>query len=120
MIVYRGLGYLVFVFFIAPLVIVGSVLFYGFGIDFLRSPSWWPIHSMMILGAVLTSGVGWTVNRRMFEETIFAKSGPVTVLRPRHTLYYIRMEFWGPIVLAVYFILVAYHSFRSSTPPDFP
>lgn len=112
MIFYRGRGYLVFVFFTAPLVLLGSLLFYGFGIDVLRNPSWWPLHSMMIIGGLLTSGVGWYLNRRVLEETTFEKSGPVRVLRPPHTLYYIRMEYWGAIVLAVYFALVAYHSFR--------
>lgn len=109
---YRGLGYLVFVFFAAPLILIGSLLFYGFGLDVLRHPSWWPLHSLIILGGVLTSGVGWALNRKMLEETIYEKSGPVTVLRPRHTLYYIRMEYWGPIVLVIYFGLIAYRSFR--------
>ena len=112
MIVYRGLGYLVFVFFVAPLIVFGSILNYGFGIDVLRHPSWWPLHSMMIAGAILTAGVGRYLNRTMFEETIFERSGPVTVLRPRHTLYYIRMEYWGPIILAIYFALIAYRSLR--------
>ena len=112
MIIYTDRGYLVFVLFIAPLVVVGAILFYGFGIDVLRSSSWWPLHSLIILGAILTSGVGWLLNRRMIEETTFEKSGPVRVLRPRHTLYYVRMEYWGPIVLAIYFALIAYRSFR--------
>ena len=112
MILYTGLGFLVFVFFIAPLVVIGAILFYGLGIDVLRSPSWWPLHSLMILGAILTFVVGSLLNRKMLEETTFEKSGPVRVLRPRHTLYYIRMEYWGPIVLVVYFALIAYRSLR--------
>jgi hypothetical protein len=112
MILYTGRGFLVFVFFIAPLVVIGTIMFYGFSIDILRSPSWWPLHSLMILSAILTSGFGWLLNRRTLEETIFEKSGPVKVLRPRHTLYYIRMEYWGPIVLAIYFALIAYRFFR--------
>ena len=112
MILYTGLGFLVFVFFIAPLVVIGAILFYGFGIDFLRSPSWWPLHSLMILGAILTFVVGLLLNRKMLEETTYEKSGPVRVLRPRHTLYYIRMEYWGPIVLVIYFALIAYRSLR--------
>ena len=112
MILYSGLGFLVFVFFIAPLVVIGAILFYGFGIDFLRSTSWWPLHSLMILGAILTFVVGSLLNRKMLEETTFEKSGPVRVLRPRHTLYYIRMEYWGPILLIVYFALIAYRSLR--------
>ena len=111
MILYSGLGFLVFVFFIAPLVIVGPILGH-FGIDFLRSPSWWPLHSLMILGAILTFVVGSLLNRKMLEDTTFEKSGPVRVLRPRHTLYYIRMEYWGPIVLIIYFALIAYRPLR--------
>jgi hypothetical protein len=112
MILYTGLGFLVVVFFLAPLVVIGAILFYGFGIDFLRSPSWWPLHSLMILGAILTFVVGSLLNRNMLEETTYEKSGPVRVLRSRHTLYYIRMEYWGPIVLVVYFALIAYRSLR--------
>ena len=112
MILYTGLGFLVVVFFLAPLVVIGGLLFYAFGIDFLRSSSWWPLHSLMIMGAILTFVVGSLLNRKMLEETTYEKSGPVTVLRPRHTLYYIRMEYWGPIVLVVYFALIAYRSLR--------
>ena len=112
MIFYTGLGFLVFVFFIAPLVVIGAILFYGFGIDVLRSPSWWPLHSLIILGAILTFVVGSLLNRKMLEETTFEKSGPVRVLRAPHTLYYIRMEYWGPILLAIYFALIAYRSLR--------
>lgn len=112
MILYSGAGYLVFVFFIAPLVVIGAILFYVFGIDVLRSPSWWPLHSLMISGAILTFVIGSLLNRKMLVETTFEKSGPVRVLRPRHTLYYIRMEYWGPIILLAYFALIAYRSFR--------
>lgn len=112
MIVYTGLGYLVFVFFIMPLVVIGAILNYGLGLDVLRTPSWLPLHSLMVLGAILTFAVGRYANRRMIEETIYEKSGPAHVSRPRHTLYYVRMEYWGPIVLVIYFGLVAYRSFR--------
>ena len=112
MIIYSGIGYLVPVFFIAPLVIAGSILNYGFGIDVLESSSWWPLHSMIILGAIVTFAVGALLNRNMLVETTFEKSGPVRVLRPRHTLYYIRIEYWGPILLAIYFAFIAYRSYR--------
>ena len=111
MIIYSGVGYLTFIIFIVPLVVLGSLL-NRLGIDILESPSWWPLHSLIILGAILTFGIGSFLNRKMLEETTFEKSGPVRVLRPRHTLYYIRMEYWGPILLVVYFAFIAYRSFR--------
>jgi hypothetical protein len=112
MIFYRGLGYLTFIFFIVPLLLGGSILNWGFGIDVLTVNSWWPLHSLMMLGTVFTFALGWYFNRNMVEDTIYEKTGPVRVLRPRHTLYWIRMEYWGPIILAVYFACIAYGSLR--------
>jgi len=113
MIFYTGLGYLTFIFFMVPLIALGSILNWGFGIDVLRANSWWPLHSLMILGAILTFAIGAYLNRNKVEETIYEKSGPMTVLRTKHTLYWIPMEYWGPIILVVYFILIAVRSFRS-------
>lgn len=110
MIFYTGLGYLVLVLFIAPLVVFGAILNWGFGVDVLGTSSLWPLHSVMVLGAVLTFVIGWRANRNMIEETTYEKTGPVRVLRPRHTLYWIRMEYWGPILLTIYFIIAAYRT----------
>ena len=112
MIFYTGGGYLALPIFIAPLIAIASILFYGFGIDITETKSWWPLHSLMFLGAALTFVVGWYWNRRMVEETIREKSGLVKVMRPGHTLYWIRMEYWGLIFLAVYFAFCAYRSYR--------
>lgn len=112
MISYSGLGYLTLAFFIAPFIVIGSILNWGFGFDVLSARSRWPLHSLMILGAGLTFVLGRYFNRNMAEDTIYEKSGPVKVLRPRHTLYWVRMEYWGPIMLAFYFAFVAYRSLR--------
>lgn len=112
MIIYSGQGYLVPVLFFVPLIVVGTLLDKGFEIDVLRSTSWLPLHSMMILGAILIFVVGRYLNRNMVEETVYEKSARVKTFRPRHTLYYLRMEYWAPIALAVYFALAAYRAFK--------
>lgn len=112
MISYTGLGYLVLVLLIAPLVVFGAILNWGFGIDVLSTRSWLPLHSLIVLGAILTFVIGWRANRNMVEETTYEKTGPVRVLRPPHTLYWIRMEYWGPISLVIYFGLAAYRYLR--------
>ena len=112
MIFYSGLGYLVIVLFVAPLVVIGGLLYKGFGIDVLAAKSWLPLHSLMLLGAVLVFVVGWLANRKMVEDITYEKSGPVTVLKPRHTLYWMRMEYWGPIALIVYFVFAALRYFN--------
>lgn len=112
MIFYTGAGYLVLFLFVAPIIVVGGLLYYVFGIDVLRANSWWPLHSLMIMGAILTFVIGSYMNRKMVKEVTYEKSGPVTTMKPRHTLYAIRMEYWGPITLALYLAFVAYRSFR--------
>ena len=112
MIFYTGHGAFALAIFIAPFIVIAAILNYGFGIDVLATRSSWPLHSLMFLGAALTFVVGWYLNRRMVEDTVYEKSGPVTVLRPRHTLYWIRMEYWGLIFFAVYFAFSAYRSYR--------
>jgi arginine exporter protein ArgO len=112
MIFYTGFGYLVGIIFIAPVLIFASILNWGFGIDVLSIESRWPLHSLMFLGAVTTFVFGWYFNRSMVEETTYEKSGPVRTLRPKHTLYWIRIEYWGPIILAAYFILLAVRYLR--------
>lgn len=112
MIIYSGCGFLAPVLFFAPLIIVGTLLDWAFGIDVLRSPSWLPLHSVMLLGAMSIFLVGRYLNRTMVEETVYEESARVKVFRPRHTLYYLRMEYWAPIALAIYFALAAYRAFR--------
>ena len=112
MIIWSGEGWLTLIFFIVPQIAVASVLYYVFGIDVLRTESWWPLHWLMVMGAVLTFLVGSYMNRNLIEEVTYEKSGPVRTLKPRHTLYYLRMEYWGPIILVIYFVLVAYRSFK--------
>lgn len=102
MIFYSGYGWLTLLLFIAPLIVVGSILNWGFGIDVLATESPWPLHSIVVLGAVLTFAVGAYVNRIKGEERIYEKSGPVTRERTRHTFYWIPMQYWGVIFFAIY------------------
>jgi hypothetical protein len=112
MIIYSGYGYLVLVLLILPLIVVGSILNWGFGIDVLRTTSWLPLHSMMVLGAILIFVVGRVLNRDMVEDTVYEKSARVKSFRPRHTFYYMRMEYWAPIALGIYFALAAHRAFK--------
>ena len=112
MLIYTGEGPLVLVFFVTPIIVVGGVLYYAFGIDVLSTNSWWPLHSLMIMGAILTYAIGSYMNRKMVKEVSYEKSRPITTMKPRHTLYWIRIEYWGPITLVLYFAFVAYRSFR--------
>lgn len=99
----KGFGCLAIPLFVVPLIIIGRVLRY-FGFNVFTTESWLPLHSLMILGAVVIFIVGRLANRNMLQEVIYERSGPVILYKPRHTLYWIRMEYWGPILLVIYFI----------------
>ena len=112
MIFYSGLGFLALICPVACMVLVGSILNWGFGIDLLKTNAWWPLHSVFLLGALVTFALGRYLNRNQATETHYEKTGQVQVLKPRHTLYFIRMEYWGPIILIAYVVLVAVYQFK--------
>lgn len=113
MIFYTGLGWLVPCLFILPFIVIGGILQKVFGFDVLsRTASSWPLHTLILLGAALTFAVGWIVNRKKIKEVTYEKSGPVTTLLTRHTLYSVPMQYWGLIGLAIYFAFIVYRSFR--------
>ena len=113
MIFYTGLGWLVPFLFIAPFILIGVFWNKTTGFDVLdRSGPSWPLHTLILLGALLTFGVGLWVNRKKIEEVTFEKSHRIITYRTRHTLYNIPMQYWGIIGLAIYFGFTAYRSFR--------
>jgi len=113
MIFYTGLGWLVPFLFIAPFLIIGVFLNKLTGFDVLdRNAPSFPLHTLIVMGALLTFCVGLFVNRKKIAEVTFEKSGSVTTYRTRHTLYAIPMQYWGLIGLAIYFGFTAYRSFR--------
>jgi hypothetical protein len=107
MFVYTGFGWLTLFLFIAPFIVIGAFLNWVLGIDVLETKSSWPLHSIMVLGALLTFAFGAYFNRTKFEETIYEKSGPVKKLHTRHTLYWIPMQYWSVIFLLIYFAFFA-------------
>jgi len=113
MIFYTGLGWLVPLLFIAPFLVIGVLLNKLTGFDVLdRNASSLPLHTLIVMGALLTFIFGLFVNRKKIAEVTFEKSGSVTTYRTRHTLYAIPMQYWGLIGLAIYFGFTAYRSYR--------
>ena len=109
MIYYSGLGCFGVILFFIPTIVIGLFVLPGYGIYVFRTgDSWWPLHSLMILGALLLIVVGRLANRKkVVKDVIYEKSGPELELTSPHTIYGIPMEYWGPIFLVIYFALAA-------------
>lgn len=106
MILYRGLGYLA--------VAVFGFAFFGaafsfdalFGTSAMRGGPRWPLLFANLLAAGATWWLGRHLNREPVEVTVYEADGPRTELETRHTLYFVRMEYWGPIFFALVLAVV--------------
>lgn len=109
MIYYSGLGCFGVILFFVPAFVIGLFVLPRYGIYVFRTgDSWWPLHSLMIVGALLLIVVGRLANRKkVVKDVIYEKSGPELELTSPHTLYGIPMEYWGAIFLVIYFALAA-------------
>lgn len=61
------------------------------------------------LAAALVTGIGLYLRGRGQRLVVDKQTGQELVLRPRHTLFFIPMEFWGLILLAVGVVLAFRH-----------
>lgn len=67
------------------------------------------IHVGMSTGLVLAAAVNWMIGRRLntasARNLIDAETGERVILRPQHSLFFIRMEYWSvPMVLLAIFM----------------
>ncbi len=106
MIMYRGLGYLALVTF--ALAFFGAAFAFDalFGTAAMRGGPRWPLFVANLLAAAATWRLGRFLNREPLEVTVYEQDGPRTQLETKHTLYLVRMEYWGPIFFAVVLAIV--------------
>ena len=62
------------------------------------------------LGGLLVWCLGRWMNRRPLEVEELRETGRVTVLKPRHTIFFVRLEYWGPIFFVLFSIMLWMHS----------
>lgn len=101
MIVWTGHGYLVAVF------VFGAALICNFAFDALWGDGFysahkWTIAVAMFIAAILSAGVGYVLRQRTAKVVIDKETGEEIVLdRASHTLFFIPMHLWGPILAAI-------------------
>jgi hypothetical protein len=102
MIIWSGLGFLVFVFAfgcsLAMNVFTNALL----GNEYYQTHAW-PLALAIAVAGALTWLVGNALNRRQGKVMIEKDTGRELLLRPNHSLFFIRMHYWGPILIALAF-----------------
>ncbi|MAE71948.1 MAG: hypothetical protein CME06_15965 [Gemmatimonadetes bacterium] len=105
MIIWSRFGFLVAVFVfgcsIAANLITNSVT----GGDAYWEAHQWPFGVSLFASAILCWGVGLLLSRRGSRTLIDSETGEQVVDSPSHTLFFVKMHWWGPI-LAILGIVV--------------
>jgi hypothetical protein len=60
------------------------------------------LHGTFFAAALVVWLLGRRMNRTPLQTTEFGPEGRRVVPRSRHTLYHVRMEYWGPILFALF------------------
>jgi hypothetical protein len=99
MILYSGLGFLAGVILVACLVITQLILGVLFDDDGYYTAHTWP----KVLALAIAAPIIWLAGRRMNGHPLSPYRGACGA---RHTLFFIPMEYWGPIFLAIGTVMV--------------
>jgi hypothetical protein len=102
MIIWSGLGFLVFVIAFACSLVMAVFTNALFGDGYYTSHSW-PLAVAMAIAGALTWLLGKALNRRKGKVMIEKETGREVVLRPNHSLFFVKVHYWGPILIALGF-----------------
>ncbi len=102
LIVWRGLGWLVPVLVIAALILTQLAVDAVYGQGFYTANAW-PKQAAFIAAAVFVGLLGVFLNHMRRGLLIDEETGEVVGKAPSHTLFFIPVEYWAVIVLALFF-----------------
>ena len=103
--IYSGLGPLALVVYLV-VVFAADELAKQFGITMhlFKDPA--ASIAVFAIAGVITFIVGKLINRRPLEVVELHQEGEVVVKKPRHTIYYLPMEYWGGIFFVLFSLIL--------------
>lgn len=102
LIVWRGLGWLVPVFVIAALILSQLSVDTVYGEGFYKAHAW-PKQAAFIVAAISIGVLGIYLNHKKRQILIDEETGQAVGKAPAHSLFFIPVEYWAVIVLALLF-----------------
>ena len=102
LVVWRGFGWLV------PVVVFGALILSQLSVDAVYGEGFykataWPKQAGFVAGAVLVGLLGIFLNHMKRQFLIDEETGETLGKAPSHSLFFIPVEYWAIIVLAVTF-----------------
>jgi hypothetical protein len=111
--IHRGLGYLVFVILFVVSLAANVIVNAAYGDRYYDNHKW-PLFLSLILSAIIIWFVGRHLRKRSDRVVIDKQTGEEMIVNmSTHDLFFIRMEYWSPIILVIglsYLIYRAIHS----------
>ncbi|MDM5428537.1 hypothetical protein SB773_16785 [Bacillus sp. SIMBA_074] len=98
MIIWSGWGFLVAIIVIIN-TLLGKVIFESITGDatYFQDHSW-PMAVMFIISGVMSWYLGKYINKPNGKVYIDAETGEKVMFNKKHSLFFIKMEYWGPIL----------------------
>ncbi|MDJ0814055.1 MAG: hypothetical protein QNJ23_10010 [Woeseiaceae bacterium] len=102
LIVWRGLGWLVPVIVMAALILSQASVDAVYGDGFYTANAW-PKQAAFVAAALAVGVLGFFLNYKLRKVLINEETGEAVGKAPSHTLFFIPVEYWAVIVLALFF-----------------
>lgn len=108
MIIWNGLGFLVAIITFLLLLLTEYITELLFRDEsYYQAHAWPKLLALSLAGAVI-GPLGMYLNRKQGKVMIEKETGKEVLIKPDHTFFFIRMEYWGPIlfILGVIFLFI--------------
>ncbi len=91
--------------FLVPVVGVATLMVAQTGIDSIWGEGYYKSHAWALQIGIASTGiavsaVGWLINRKR-GLLIDEDTGTTLYFHPKHTFFFIKMEYWGPIIFGL-------------------
>lgn len=108
MIIWSGLGFLVFVFVFTSSLLFQLITNYLLGKDYWEQHKW-PLGLSLLVAAAASWYLGNFLGGRKSRVLIDKQTGKEVVLRNKHALFFIDMKWWGPILGVIGFAVIVFN-----------
>jgi len=105
MLIWKGMGFLVFVFVLCCSLVTNLVTDFFMGEAYWNEHQW-PFGASLLVAALLSWAAGHFLVQRRARVLIDKNTGEEVVLTPDHSFFFIKMHWWGPILLVVGMIVI--------------
>lgn len=101
LIIYKGKGWLVVVFVFACSFIANLLTNWITGNEQFWNNNKWPFCISLLAASILSFTVGYYLSSQESKIYIEKDSGKEIEIKPDHSLFFIRVTYWGPILLLI-------------------